>query len=176
MDEKTFRILLILSMTLSFPVILIAMFMALEPTPSPQPAPRQPRPSAAAPTRSRPPTSQPTASKPRPPSPASQPSAPPREIAPDPAAFQELALLKKELKEQIGNLKKDRDAMLEALSQTLASRPPAEVARELGNLDDPSAASVLRLFSPPRRQEVLRQLPAERARRLEALLQPQVPR
>jgi flagellar motility protein MotE (MotC chaperone) len=91
--------------------------------------------------------------------------------ASDPAAFEQLGTLKKELKQQIDGLKRDRDAMIANLAQTLAVLPPASVAKELEALDDESAVLVLKPLSAARRQEVLARVPSERARRLGRLLQ-----
>jgi len=48
--------------------------------------------------------------------------------------------------------------------------PPAEIAREIGAIDDPSAAQVLRQFSPQVRGEVLSRLEPRRAQRLKKRL------
>lgn len=176
------KTVLLVGMTLTFPLVLIAMVLVVRPDLLQQQATRQqPRAVASAPserTRPRQPphrrTSPPAGSILRQPdliTPSRSEATRPTPLAPDPAAIQDLGTLKKELKQQLDGLKRDRDAMIAHLAQTLAALPPASVAKELEALDDDSAVLVLKPLSPARRQEVLARVPAERARRLGRLLQ-----
>lgn len=177
------KIVLLVGMTLTFPLVLLAMVLTLRPDLLHQQTAQPPRAVAstlAERSRSRqthrrttPPTSS-TLRQPALISPSLSRSESTRgsaSSASDPVAFEQLGTLKKELKQQIDGLKHDRDAMIANLAQTLAALPPASVAKELEALDDASAVLVLKPLSAARRQEILARVPSERARRLGRLLQ-----
>ena len=170
MDEKTAKILVALGLTVSFPVVLMVMFSFLN-DPSPPPVERS---IAGAPSRDS------TQTRPEPRIAAADSSAPvvqvppptaaperPSPMKPDPATARQLASIKKELKQELDALKKDRDALLEALAQGLAALPANEAAAELRSLDDDSAALVLRHLSSSRRTKILSHLETTRAQRLQ---------
>ena len=91
-------------------------------------------------------------------------------IAPNKLAMQQLGSLKKDLNRELQALKKDRNAMLKSLAQALMALPTAEIAQEITALDDRSATTVLRQFSPQVRGKVLSQLEPGRARKLKKRL------
>ncbi len=90
----------------------------------------------------------------------------PAEVRPDPNTLREFSTLKKELQREIGTLKKDRDSMLEALAQSLAALPASEIAVELKSFDDEMAAQTLRHMGKTKREAVLANLDAARAKKL----------
>jgi len=106
--------------------------------------------------------------------PAEQPAASavnlPADLAPNQAAMNQLGTLKQELGRELKALKKDRDAMLKALAQSLVALPAKEIALEVAALDDQSAIFLLRQFSAKARNKVLRHLKAKRARTLKKYL------
>lgn len=89
-------------------------------------------------------------------------------ITPNQASMQQLGTLKKELGRELQALKKDRDAMLKALAQSLIALPPKEIALELSALDDQSTTTLLRQFTPEMRNKVLSHVEAKRAKRLKS--------
>lgn len=196
MDEKTAKILFILGMSATFPVLLAIMVSFMIPStrsrprraqvtvegsqsfrPASKPSPSRTQRVAAHPlaspdTAKTATTRAPAASSP----PVGLSPAKQERIVPDPAATKQLALMEKELKQQLDALKKDRDAMLAALAQRLVPLTPSEAAQELRTLDDESAAKVLRHLSASRRREILSHLDTQRARRLRRKLQAYVSR
>ena len=78
----------------------------------------------------------------------------------------QLGTLKQELGRELKALKKDRDAMLKVLAQSLVALPTKEIALEVAALDDQSAIFLLRQFSAEARNKVLTQLKAKRAQKL----------
>ena len=181
-------------MTLSFALILGVMLAAVNPDPKPRRKTTRarvveetsaPRPTTARPRPARPrpqskaPPALPVAEEPpniaseTVPAPIAQ--APPAErqtpIAPNKVAMQQLGSLKKDLKRELQALKKDREAMLKSLAQALLALPAAEIAREITVLDDRSATTVLRQFSPQVRGKVLSWLEPKRAEKLKRRLQ-----
>ena len=86
--------------------------------------------------------------------------------APNRATMQHLGSLKQELSRELKALRKDRDAMLEALAQSLVALPAKEIAAEVAALDDRSALFLLRQFSPKTRSNVLDRLESKRAQKL----------
>ena len=197
MDEKTGKILFVLGMTVSFPVLLAIMVSFMGPSTRSRPRRAQIAQKVSQPAH---PVSKPSSSRtqqvaarslatpdtaksaavrtPEPPSPAIERPSPDSSpvIAPDPATTKQLALIEKELKQQLDALKKDRDSMLAALAQSLVPLSPSEAAQELHTLDDESGAKVLRHLSASRRQEILSHLDAQHARRLRRKLQAYVSR
>jgi hypothetical protein len=181
-DEKTTKILFALGLTVSFPVVLMVMFSFLN-----APSPSRPRARVAPPPVERSLTGAPSSDSTRTrseaqiaaadssapvaqlPPPATAPEQLPS-LKPDPATAHQLASMKKELKQELDALKKDRDAMLEALAQGLAALPVNEAATELRTLDDDSAALVLRHLSSSRRTQILSRLETARAQRLQRKL------
>ena len=176
-------------MTLSFALILGVMLAAVSPDPkprrkttrsrvveeasAPRPTTARPRPARPRPQSKEPPAvpvaeAPPTIASETVPAPIAQ--APPAErqtpIAPNKVAMQQLGSLKKDLKRELQALKKDRDAMLKSLAQALLALPAAEIAREITVLDDRSATTVLRQFSPQVRGKVLSRLEPKRAQKL----------
>ena len=176
-------------MTLSFALILGVMLAAVSPDPKPRrkttrarvveetSAPRpttapRPRPQSAAPpavpVAEEPPNiASETLPAPIAPAPPAERQTP---IAPNKVAMQQLGSLKKDLKRELQALKKDRDAMLKSLAQALVALPAAEIAREITVLDDRSATTVLRQFSPQVRGKVLSRLEPKRAQKLKRRL------
>jgi hypothetical protein len=181
-------------MTLSFALILGVMLAAVSPDPkprrkttrarvveetsAPRPTTARPRPAPRPRPQSKAPPAVPVAEEP--PTIASETlpapiaPAPPAErqtpIAPNKVAMQQLGSLKKDLKRELQALKKDRDAMLKSLAQALVALPAAEIAREITVLDDRSATTVLRQFSPQVRGKVLSRLEPKRAQKLKRRL------
>ncbi len=179
-------------MTLSFALILGVMLAAVGPDPKPRRNTTRahvveetsaPRPTTAAartgprsrprPQRKAPPTvpvaeEPPTIASETLPAPIAHapPTARQVPIAPNKVAMQQLGSLKKDLKRELQALKKDRDTMLKSLAQALVALPTAEIARELTVLDDRSATTVLRQFSPQVRSKVLSRLEPKRAQKL----------
>lgn len=90
----------------------------------------------------------------------------PTQVQPDPKTLREFSSLKKELQQEIGALKKDRDSMLEALAQSLVVLPANEIAAELKGLDDEMAAQTLRHMGKAKREAVLGDIGAARAQKL----------
>lgn len=169
-------IFLLLGMCLSFSVVL-AVVIAIRP----QAPPPKRRPLVTAQTR-----------LPAPPEPQSRPVAPPLrpaarpesrtappaaalkpvDLTPSAEAARELDQVKKDLRQQIAALKKDRDQMLNNLAAQLAILPLAEAAVQLKDLDDESAALVLVRLKPEKRQSLLNHLEPARAKRLTLALTP----
>ncbi len=87
-------------------------------------------------------------------------------VKPDPATVREFAELKKDLKREIGALKKDRNSMLAALAQTLATLPASEIAEELSPLDNEMTAQTLRHLSREKREAVLGKMSDQRTPKL----------
>ncbi len=98
--------------------------------------------------------------------PAASAASLPADLVPNQAAMNQLGTLKQELGRELKALKKDRDAMLKALAQSLVALPAKEIALEVAALDDQSAIFVLHQFSAKARNKVLRYLKATRARTL----------
>jgi flagellar motility protein MotE (MotC chaperone) len=94
------------------------------------------------------------------------------DMAPAAEAARELDLAKKELREQIAALKKDRDQMIGNLAAQLADLPLIEAAAQLALLDDESAALVLVRLKPEKRRALLAQLEPARSKRLALALTP----
>lgn len=90
----------------------------------------------------------------------------PTEVRPDPKTLREFSTLKKELQNEIGALKKDRNSMLEALAQSLVALPANEIAAELKGLDDEMTAQTLRHIGKEKREAVLADIAAPRAKKL----------
>jgi|GEM_PF-808788 len=90
----------------------------------------------------------------------------PADVRPDPKTLREFSTLKKELRREIGSLKKDRDSMLEALAQSLVSLTAKEIAAELNPLDDEMAAQTLRHINKGKRDNVLAAMGSARAKKL----------
>ena len=91
-------------------------------------------------------------------------------IAPNKAAMQQLTTLKQDLNRELQALKKDRDAMLKALAQSLVVLPPKEIAHEISAFDDRSAVIILRELSPKARGKVLEHIETKRAQKLKKRL------
>lgn len=102
--------------------------------------------------------------------PAASAASQPANLAPNQAAMNQLGTLKQELGRELKALKKDRDAMLIALAQSLVALPAKEIALEVAALDDQSATFLLRQFSAEARNKVLRHLKAKRAQKLKKRL------
>ncbi|MCC7264165.1 MAG: hypothetical protein IT369_16775 [Candidatus Latescibacteria bacterium] len=175
MSAKT-PILILLGMCLSFSLVL-AVVIAFRP----QTPPPKRRPQVAAQHRA--PTTPETPHRATTPSPEpaarpeTRPATPtvglkPMDLTPSAEAAHELDLAKKELREQIAALKKDRDQMLNNLAGQLATLPLAEAAVQLNDLDDESAALVLVRLKPDKRRALLGQLEPARAKRLTQALTP----
>ncbi|MFT5087319.1 MAG: flagellar motility protein MotE (MotC chaperone) [Candidatus Latescibacterota bacterium] len=90
----------------------------------------------------------------------------PAAVSPDPKTLREFSTLKKELRREIGTLKKDRDSMLEALAQSLVSLAANEIAAELSPLDNEMAAQTLRHIGKGKREGVLAKMSPTRAKKL----------
>ena len=123
--------------------------------------PEQPTPTLASETLSSSPSAQ---------QPAASAASQPANLAPNQAAMNQLGTLKQELGRELKALKKDRDAMLIALAQSLVALPAKEIALEVAALDDQSATFLLRQFSAEARNKVLRHLKAKRAQKLKKRL------
>ncbi len=82
----------------------------------------------------------------------------------------QLGTLKQELGRELKALKKDRDAMLKTLAQSLGALPTKEIALEVAALDDQSAIFLLRQFSAEARNKVLTQHNPNRAQKLKTRL------
>ena len=123
--------------------------------------PEQPPPTLASETLSSSPSAQ---------QPAASAASQPANLAPNQAAMNQLGTLKQELGRELKALKKDRDAMLKALAQSLVALPAKEIALEVAALDDQSATFLLRQFSAEARNKVLRHLKAKRAQKLKKRL------
>lgn len=102
--------------------------------------------------------------------PAASAASQPANLAPNQAAMNQLGTLKQELGRELKALKKDRDAMLKALAQSLVALPAKEIALEVAALDDQSATFLLRQFSAEARNKVLRHLKTKRAQKLKKRL------
>lgn len=84
--------------------------------------------------------------------------------------MQQLTTLKQDLNRELQALKKDRDAMLKALAQSLVVLPPKEIAQEISAFDDRSAVIILRELSPKARGKVLEHIETKRAQKLKKRL------
>ena len=168
-------------MTLSFALILGVMLAAVSPDPKPRrkttrarvveetgaPRPQSKAPPAVPVAEEPPNIASETLPAPIAPAPPAERQTP---IAPNKVAMQQLGSLKKDLNRELQALKKDRDAMLKSLAQALVALPAAEIAREITVLDDRSATTVLRQFSPQVRGKVLSRLEPKRAQKLKRRL------
>ncbi|MBI2502340.1 MAG: hypothetical protein HYW07_03800 [Candidatus Latescibacteria bacterium] len=171
MSAKT-PIFLLLGMCLSFSVVL-AVVLAMRPHSSP------PKRRVLASTQTRPlvapePQTRPATVHARPEPKAAPPAVElkPVDLTLSAEAARELDQVKKDLRQQIALLKKDRDQMLNNLAKELVSLPPAEAAAQLETLDDESAALVLVRLKPEKRQSLLKHLEPGRANRLNLALTP----
>ncbi len=178
---------LLVGMTCSFPLVLVITVLVLRSDlvrPAPAAGPRassqtvEDRPRRRPPPVRRPLRAVPEGLEERQASPAlvvPQPGKGTTPVTPDPAVIRDLAALRQDLTQQRAGLARDRDALLTALSQALAGMPAASAARELGALDDDSVVQTLRPLAPGLRRQILDQLPAERAQRLQRLLPSEPP-
>ena len=174
MSAKT-PIFLLLGMCLSFSVVL-AVVIAMRPPSSPPkrraPASVQPRTLVPVPG----PQNRPAEvhAAPAPPPKAAPTAADLKlvDLTPSAEASKELDQIKKELRQQIADLKKDRDQMLNNLATQLVTMTTDEATTQLNALDDESAALVLVRLKPDKRQSLLNHLEPGRASRLRQALTP----
>jgi len=160
MNLKT-TLFLLLGMSLSFLLVLAVMTAVFIPS-SPSPRHQSPQAQFA-------------------PSPAAQsealaqpvPSPPPSLLTPalPPAAPDQFKGLKKELAQQLVQLRQDRNRLLSSLSVKLAALAPAEAADQLRLLDDETAALVLQPLSSTQRRAILQHLDPGRVPALNRRLQ-----
>jgi len=181
MDEKTAKILFILGMTLSFPVVLAVMVSLID---SPSTAGnRSSRSSAQRPLRQTEAVRDVSAVQTSPPLAAadssrtqvtvpllSPPAAKPAPLRPDPQAVQQLVTLRKGIQQELDALKQDRDTMLVSLARGLAQLSPSEAAAELRPLDDELVALCLNHLAADRRKAILVHFDAQRAGRIQKQL------
>lgn len=187
MDEKTAKILFVLGMTLSFPVVLAVMVSLLD---SPSTAGnRSSRAPSQRPTRQteiardvsavrtdhRPATvdsSRKTAvSLSESPSSAEPATAKLASLRPDPEAVQQLATLKKGLQQELDAAKQTRDTLLVSLARGLAQLSAAEAAAELRQLDDEQLTALcLHHLAADRRKAILVHFDAQSAGRIQRRL------
>ncbi len=176
MSSKT-PIFLLLGMCLSFSLVL-AVVVAMRPPSSPPkrrvPASAQPRTPAVAPESQTRPAAVHTTPTTRPESKTTPTvaEAKPVDLTPSAEAAKELDQIKKDLRQQIAELKKDRDQMLNNLAAQLLTMTADEATTQLNALDDESAALVLVRLKPDKRQSLLKHLEPVRARRLSQALTP----
>lgn len=169
MNPKTV-VLVALGMTGSFCLIFALMLAFLGPTPGPA---QKTRPQATAAPQPRSPSQPPPQS--RVPAPAPEPSLtpitaaeknPPAPTAQDEAARHELQAMRQTIKEQIDQLKKDRDRKVATLATRLAALPAAAAAEQCDQLDEEIAALVLKRLSSEKRRSLLSHLPDAKAKNL----------
>ena len=169
MNPKTVA-LVALGMTGSFCLIFALMLAFLGPAPSPT---QKKRPQATAAPEFRSPSQPPPQS--RIPAPAAEPSLTPAVAAEKPpasptaqdeAARHELKAMRQTIKEQIDQLKKDRDRKVAALATQLSALPAAAAAEQCDQLDEETAALVLKRLSSEKRRSLLSHLPDAKAKKL----------
>lgn len=169
MNPKTV-VLVALGMTGSFCLIFALMLAFLGPTSSPPPkkrhqetagpqlrAPAQSTPQSRIPSPSAEPSITPTVADEKPPAPST---------VQDEAARHELQAMRQTIKEQIDQLKKDRDHKVSTLAAQLSALPAAAAAEQCDQLDEEIAALVLKRLGSEKRRSLLSHLPDAKAQRL----------